>query len=201
MWHLREAEGQTDAARRSSLEEAFAFLGTADELHAGRALETDDQERKFLRLVARGSASEELLDVGLKLDQMDFVEARALLLADWASQIIANGPETLHAQGGALMHCALTFLGRVELRRGERTKAVELLARSEGLGHGSEEIKVLGPYLALAQELADAGEREAVVHYLTAWSGTGSLLKAHWDGWIHAASIGGPIHLSPRRDT
>ena len=58
------------------------------------------------------------------------------------------------------LHAAHTVLGRVALDRGDKAQAIEELLQSVRIKKSN------GPKMTLAQDLLDAGERDAVVQYL-----------------------------------
>ncbi len=71
-----------------------------------------------------------------------------------------------------LVHAALTVLGRVALDRGDKQQARERLLESARV-KTSPALGTTGPKMTLAQDLVEAGEREAVLQYL-------DLCRAFW---------------------
>jgi hypothetical protein len=80
---------------------------------------------------------------------------------------ISNAPQ-LKSQSADLAYHAYTILGQVALREGNVSQAKEYLAQSGGL----DRRYVLRPRHDLARDLLLAGEREAVLEFLSRWETT-----------------------------
>lgn len=62
-------------------------------------------------------------------------------------------------------HAAYTVLGRVALREGNKTSAMNYLKKSADVAAGGN-LNIFGPKMTLAAELFQQGEREGVIDYL-----------------------------------
>jgi len=68
---------------------------------------------------------------------------------------------------GNALHKANMCLGRLALRKGQLEEA-KIFLRQAGETPGSPQLNSFGPNMALAKELLELGEKEAVLHYLNA---------------------------------
>ena len=66
---------------------------------------------------------------------------------------------------GNAIHVANLVLGRIELRAGDKEKAIEYLLAA-GRTPGSPQLNSFGPDMLFAKELLKAGEKDAVLEYL-----------------------------------
>jgi hypothetical protein len=103
----------------------------------------------------------------IEADEIDKAE-------DYASELLAVATAGPNASGyGGAIHHGNLVLGRVALRRGDIDSAKEYLIKA-GKTPGSGSLSSFGPNMALAKELLEIGEKEAVVNYL-------ELCKEFWD--------------------
>lgn len=92
---------------------------------------------------------------------------------------------------GNALHWSHIVLGKVALRRGDKEAAkTHLLAAGET--SGSPQLNSFGPDMALAKSLTEAGEKEAVIAYLTAcakfWKSRAKTI-AKWNAAIEKGQI------------
>jgi hypothetical protein len=95
------------------------------------------------------------------------VEVGALELADsLAARELQRGMSRDGGERGNIVYQMNQVRGRIALRRGRRSQAIEFLHRA-GETPGSPQLATFGPQLYLARELLEAGEVAAVRQFLS----------------------------------
>ena len=93
---------------------------------------------------------------------------------------------------GTAVHQGNLILGRLALKEGDTEKAKAYLIKA-GQTPGGGTLSLFGPNMALAKELLERGEKDAVLEYL-------ELCKKFWDtgggrqklsGWMKTIKVGG----------
>lgn len=166
---VRTAHGDAAGAKDAARDASFWF-----ERALARAADT--AARRWILVFAAHAA--------LAADDADLAQRHAEKLIASAR----TGPKSAGRPDGLAIHDGNVVLGRIALARGDRAAAIDHLARA-GETPGAPSLKSFGPELALANELLKAGERAAVLAYLTEvgrfWKMDRGLL-AHWRSRIEA---------------
>ena len=96
-----------------------------------------------------------------------------------------------NATNNQSVHVAHIVLGRIALKDKDMTKAVEHLKLAGKVG-SSPRLSSYGPMMSLAQSLLEAGQKDAVIEYLTDckrfWD-MGRRNLAKWIGQIQAGDL------------
>ena len=126
----------------------------------------------------------------ITLAKMAFTAGEIDKARDYASRVLDRAPQH---QGewnyGNAIHDGNSVLGRVALRDGKREDARKFLSAA-GKTPGSPQLNSFGPNMSLAREMAEAGEKEAVLAYFESCRTFWRMGRSKLDAWSAAVSAG-----------
>jgi thiol-disulfide isomerase/thioredoxin len=166
-WALRARDLEPGNAGRTD------FLISAFQAESNASLDPREKARYLEKALAAATTDPQRIRVLLNLANTEF-EARDDAAAERAAHQLLDLAAANPRLGNHddLVHAGHMVLGRVELDRGQKELAKEQLLESARV-KGSPELRNAGPKMLLAQDLLDAGDREAVLQYL-------ELSRAFW---------------------